>query len=259
MTWPAFFLGCFVIGFLLSVLSVAFGVVDAHVHFPWETHVPTGTLHAGHAGAMGPINFATITAFVAWFGGGGYLLTTEFRWLALPALGASLIVGLCGAGVSPVQGAGGDVGLPREVDVRVDYSEDEGERAEQEPDDEAAEEDRRPVHDCSSGTSVSESRSTRPGIETISPSSTRHRRDSACMPMRSSAALSAGSWANRVAPSWSQRSSAVSTVATSDVSSVWYPGGSLTRYPGCTLKKRASSCRDSCDRWRRVPFSIRER
>ena len=37
MNWPAIFLGCFVVGFLLSVLSVAFGVVDAHVHFPWET------------------------------------------------------------------------------------------------------------------------------------------------------------------------------------------------------------------------------
>ena len=48
---------------------------------------------------MGPINFATITAFVAWFGGGGYLLTTEFRWLALPAIGASLVLGLCGGGV----------------------------------------------------------------------------------------------------------------------------------------------------------------
>ena len=34
MNWPAIFLGCFVIGFLLSVLSVAFGVIDAHVHFP---------------------------------------------------------------------------------------------------------------------------------------------------------------------------------------------------------------------------------
>ena len=41
----------------------------------------------------------TITAFVAWFGGGGYLLTTEFRWLALPAIGASLVLGLCGGGV----------------------------------------------------------------------------------------------------------------------------------------------------------------
>ena len=37
---------------------------------------------------MGPINFATVTAFVAWFGGAGYLLTNEFRWLALPAVGA---------------------------------------------------------------------------------------------------------------------------------------------------------------------------
>jgi hypothetical protein len=98
MNWPAFFLGSFVIGFVLSVLSVAFGLVDAHVHFPWETHVHIGPAQAGHV-AMGPINFATITAFVAWFGGAGYLLTTEFRWLALPAIGASVIAGLCGAGL----------------------------------------------------------------------------------------------------------------------------------------------------------------
>ena len=49
---------------------------------------------------MGPINFATITAFVAWFGGAGYLLTTEFRWLALPAIGAlGSSSGCCGAGL----------------------------------------------------------------------------------------------------------------------------------------------------------------
>ena len=45
-------------------------------------------MHGGHAHAIGPINFATITAFLAWFGGTGYLLTNEFRWLALPAVGA---------------------------------------------------------------------------------------------------------------------------------------------------------------------------
>jgi hypothetical protein len=99
MTWPVIFLGCFVVGFLLSVLSVAFGVVDAHVHFPWETHVHADVFHGGHAHAIGPINFATMTAFVAWFGGAGYLLTTEFRWLALPAIGASVVVGLLGAGL----------------------------------------------------------------------------------------------------------------------------------------------------------------
>ena len=81
MNWPAIFLGCFVVGFVLSVLSFAFGAIDTHVHFPWETHVHVDGLHGGHVHAMGPINFATITAFVAWFGGAGYLLTNEFRWL----------------------------------------------------------------------------------------------------------------------------------------------------------------------------------
>jgi membrane-bound ClpP family serine protease len=99
MNWPAIFLGCFVIGFLLSVLSVAFGVVDTHVHFPWETHVHTDAFHGGHTHAVGPVNFATITAFAAWFGGAGYLLTTEFRWLVLPAVGVSILVGLLGAGL----------------------------------------------------------------------------------------------------------------------------------------------------------------
>ena len=90
MNWPVFFLGCFVVGFVLSALSFAFGIVDAHVHFPWETHVHVGGLNHGHMHGLGPINFATITAFVAWFGGAGYLLTTEFRWLALPAIDPGL-------------------------------------------------------------------------------------------------------------------------------------------------------------------------
>ena len=60
MNWPAIFLGCFVVGFLLSVLSVAFGVVDAHVHFPWETHVHAGPLPAGlHTTGIVPVHNAT--------------------------------------------------------------------------------------------------------------------------------------------------------------------------------------------------------
>ena len=98
MNWPQIFLGCFVIGFVLSVVSFAFGVVDAHVHFPWESHLPVG--HAGqvHA-AVGPINFATVTAFFAWFGGTSYLLTSEFRWLLLPSVIVGTLLGLCGAGI----------------------------------------------------------------------------------------------------------------------------------------------------------------
>ena len=85
MNWPAIFLGCFVIGFVLSVLSFAFGVIDAHVHFslgdPRATPAPCTP---DTCAAIGPINFATITAFVAWFGGAGYLLTT-----AVPLAGAA--------------------------------------------------------------------------------------------------------------------------------------------------------------------------
>jgi len=97
MNWPSVFLGCFVIGFVLSALSFAFGIIDMHVHFPWETHVHIGPAHTGHMHGLGPINFATITAFVAWFGGAGYLLTTQFRWLTVPAIVASVPIGLTGA------------------------------------------------------------------------------------------------------------------------------------------------------------------
>ena len=99
MNWPQVFLGCFVIGFVLSALSFAVGIVDAHVHFPWEHHVHAGAWHVGNGPgpAVGPINFATLTAFLAWFGGTGYLLTSQFRWLALPAVGLSVVLGLCGA------------------------------------------------------------------------------------------------------------------------------------------------------------------
>jgi len=99
MNWPLIFLGCFVVGFVLSVLSFAFGIIDMHVHFPWETHVHVGPAHTGHMHGLGPINFATITAFIAWFGGAGYLLTTQFRWLTVPAIVAAVPVGFAGAGL----------------------------------------------------------------------------------------------------------------------------------------------------------------
>jgi len=105
MNWPAIFLGCFIIGFVLSALSFAFGIIDTHIHFPWETRVHIGAdhLHFGgdhaHAHGVGPINFATVTAFVSWFGGAGYLLTAQFRWLTIPAIVAAVPIGMTGAAV----------------------------------------------------------------------------------------------------------------------------------------------------------------
>jgi membrane protein implicated in regulation of membrane protease activity len=103
MNWPAMFLGCFVIGFVLSALSFALGALHAHlhIHVPWGHHIHGDIFHGGHgnAHALGPINFATLTAFLAWFGGSGYLLTSELRWLAAPAILLSLVIGLAGAAI----------------------------------------------------------------------------------------------------------------------------------------------------------------
>jgi len=86
--WSIFYLVCFVVGVTLSVLSFAGGAFHLpHVHVPHVhvqmlhgVHVATphaaGGAHAGGAEAHMPIfNFATITAFLTWFGGTGYLLT----------------------------------------------------------------------------------------------------------------------------------------------------------------------------------------
>ena len=79
MNWPAIFLGCFVVGFVLSALSFALGAMHAHlhIHVPWGHHIHGDVFHGPNAHAVGPINFATLTAFVSWFGGTGFLLTTS--------------------------------------------------------------------------------------------------------------------------------------------------------------------------------------
>ena len=102
MNWPQIFLGCFVIGFVLSVMSFSLGAMHAHfhIHVPWGHHVHGNLFHGGaHAQAVGPINLATITAFLAWFGGTGFLLTGQFKWLLLPTLVGATLIGLCGASV----------------------------------------------------------------------------------------------------------------------------------------------------------------
>jgi len=82
MTWADLYLVCFIVGFVLSLIS-AFG---GFFHMPHGHH---GHFHVGHGHAaaadVSPINFSTITAFLAWFGGVGYLLTKFsgiWLWLA---------------------------------------------------------------------------------------------------------------------------------------------------------------------------------
>jgi hypothetical protein len=102
MNWPALFLGCFVFGFVFSALSFALGAfgVHFHAHTPFVNHptVAHGQPSLDFEG-LSPFNFATVMAFLAWFGGTGYLLTTRFGWVALPALGGASVAGGAGAAV----------------------------------------------------------------------------------------------------------------------------------------------------------------
>lgn len=115
MTWSDFYLTCFAIGFLLSAVSFIAGGLRWHLHLPHVLHgghVGGGHVGAGHApvphagagnGAtahtgphapVSPFNFITLTAFLAWFGGTGYLITRfSSVWFAfglLIAMGAGL-------------------------------------------------------------------------------------------------------------------------------------------------------------------------
>ncbi|SNS35468.1 hypothetical protein SAMN05421770_101630 [Granulicella rosea] len=73
MNWDTFYLICFVTGLILSLLSFFGGF--AHLHI--------GHLHLGHGHAaighklghgLSAFNGFTVTAFLCWFGGAGYLL-----------------------------------------------------------------------------------------------------------------------------------------------------------------------------------------
>jgi membrane protein implicated in regulation of membrane protease activity len=46
---------------------------------------------------ISPINFATVTAFLAWFGGAGYLMTRYGSFWSMLGLGVAVLVGLAGA------------------------------------------------------------------------------------------------------------------------------------------------------------------
>lgn len=110
MTWAAFYLACFVIGLALTMISLAAGSI--HLHIP---HFHFGHGHHGGAGfgrigvrSAGPhgahaqvpiVNFATVVAFLAWFGATGYLLT-HFHPVQI-AIGFALAVlgGLTGAAI----------------------------------------------------------------------------------------------------------------------------------------------------------------
>src|SRR2546429_5036856 len=102
MTWSDFYLVCFIVCFSLSVLSFFAGAVN--IHLPFRMHLPFhGAHHAGagasHGGLRGGthiswVNASSAMAFLAWFGGTGYLLTRHSHLLAVFSLLLATIPGL---------------------------------------------------------------------------------------------------------------------------------------------------------------------
>src|SRR5690348_2793690 len=104
MTLADFYLVCFVVGFFLSLLMFLAGGLHLHIpHFhghalPVHVHAP-GHAHGGRGGQVSPFNLITLTAFLAWFGGTGYLLTRHSAIWFWAALGISLLSGTGGAAI----------------------------------------------------------------------------------------------------------------------------------------------------------------
>jgi hypothetical protein len=123
MTWSDFYLICFAVGFFFSFFSFVFGGSRTKLHLPHfhghaGGHLPAhgpvahGPSTAGHGAAQGtdsghvhrgvsvsPFNPPSIAAFLAWFGGTGYLLTRfSLLWVGF-ALSLSVIAGLVGGAI----------------------------------------------------------------------------------------------------------------------------------------------------------------
>ena len=112
MNWANVYIVCFLVGFILSLLSFVVGVW--HIHLPGLHHVHLHT-HWGHGphlhlpegnggdGVVGvhvsPFNFSTAMAFLAWFGGAGYLLTVWGKVGTLAVLAFAALAGATGGAI----------------------------------------------------------------------------------------------------------------------------------------------------------------
>ncbi len=100
MSWEQFYLLCFIIGFLYSLLTfLAGGITKTHA----GGHVAHGHAPSPHAHARGGVpawfNPSSLAAFLAWFGGAGYLLSRFSSLWAIAALALAVLAGLAGGWV----------------------------------------------------------------------------------------------------------------------------------------------------------------
>jgi membrane protein implicated in regulation of membrane protease activity len=121
MTWSDFYLFCFIVGFALSLASFVAGAVNLHLPFHLHTdihgvhhdgafvkgalpaahgHAASGTANHGSSASDGHVswlNASTAMAFLAWFGGTGYILTRASHLVAVASLGIAALSGTAAA------------------------------------------------------------------------------------------------------------------------------------------------------------------
>src|SRR5580698_10172429 len=117
MNWESFYLICFVVGVVLSGLSLVGGMgrIGWHIHLPHghvphAVHVPhaAGAAHAagntpggrGTSSATVPWwNAFSLMIFLCWFGAAGFLLTRYGSFVAAVVLVLALVCGVVGGAI----------------------------------------------------------------------------------------------------------------------------------------------------------------
>jgi hypothetical protein len=99
MTWETFFLGCFAFGFVLSLIAFVAGSAHLHLHMHHGAHIAHGHGAGPRGGGVSKFNFGTIAAFLTWFGGAGYVLSSWGRIGLFLVLVIAAITGIAGAAV----------------------------------------------------------------------------------------------------------------------------------------------------------------
>jgi membrane protein implicated in regulation of membrane protease activity len=91
----SFYLICFCLGLVLSLLSVTGGLAHLHIGHLTHGHSPHGSAHNGTG--LSAVNGFTLMAFLCWFGGVGYLLHHYSTFVAPLVLLLAVFGGFAGA------------------------------------------------------------------------------------------------------------------------------------------------------------------
>jgi hypothetical protein len=98
-----FYLAVFIIGFALTVMTFVFGIAGHSFGHGSDFGGHGGDVGHGadaHGGVGVPVvNFGTVTAFMTWFGGIGFLLSAYSQIVGVATVMVSIVGGLVGGGL----------------------------------------------------------------------------------------------------------------------------------------------------------------